>query len=100
MRCRCLLQNPRIKLSIENNQRAPADMVLQLLRNIGPGRSISQHRFADTVYGSGYRIDTDRRFQAGFVYQVATDIHQANFQRLSAGNKPCGFGIEKDGVLT
>ncbi|MEJ4837279.1 hypothetical protein SKA88_15545, partial [Enterococcus faecium] len=34
--CRCLLQNARIKLSIENNQRAPADMVLQLLRNIGP----------------------------------------------------------------
>ena len=33
MRCRCLLQNARIKLSIENNQRAPADMVLQLLRN-------------------------------------------------------------------
>ncbi|HHD7476572.1 TPA: hypothetical protein ACOVJJ_004511 [Klebsiella oxytoca] len=36
MRCRWLLQNPRIKISIENNQWALADMVLQLLRNIGP----------------------------------------------------------------
>lgn len=100
MRCRCLLQNAHIKIRVENNQRTPADMVLQLLRYIRPCRSVSQHRFADTVYGSGCRLDTDRRFQAGFVYQVATDIHQANFQRLGAGIKPCGFGIEKDGVLT
>lgn len=60
------------RVRVENNQRVPADMVLQLLRNIGPGRGVSQHGFTDTVYGSRCRIDTDRRFQAGFVYQVAT----------------------------
>lgn len=49
MRCRCLLQNPRIKISIENNQRAPADMVLQLLPNIGPGWRTDQIIVTDTV---------------------------------------------------
>ena len=31
---------------------------------VGPGRSVSKHRFTDTVYGSSCRIDTDRRFHA------------------------------------
>ncbi len=63
MRCRCLLQNPRIKISIENNQRTPADMVLQLLRYTRPGRSVSQHRSGDI------KPDSVRPFSApGEVY--------------------------------
>lgn len=57
MRCCCLLQN----LRIENNQLATADMVLQLLRYIGPGWRTDQI----IVYCSFCRIDVDSGFKAG-----------------------------------
>lgn len=65
MRCRYMLQNPRIKISVENDHRAPVDMVLQVLRNIGPGRRTDQFIVTDTVYCSRSRIDADSRFLAG-----------------------------------
>lgn len=65
MHCRSLFQNPRIKISIKNNQRVPADMVQQLMHNSGPGRRTDQIIVTDTVYCSRCRIDTDSRFQAG-----------------------------------
>lgn len=99
MRCRCLLQDPRIKISIENNQRTPAGVVLQLRRNIRSGGGVSQFIVTDTVYGSSGRIDADRRFQAGFKYCFTPGIHQTDFQRLRGVIQPGRFGIEKDRVL-
>lgn len=98
MRCRSLLQNARIKLSIENNQWAPADMVLQLLRNIGPRWRTDQIIVTDTVYCSCCRIDADSGFQAGLKYPLTAGIHQTDFQRLRAGIKSGRFSIEEDGV--
>lgn len=89
----CLLQDPRIKISIENNQRAPADMVLQLRRNIGPGWCPEQFIVTDTVYSRRSRIDADSGFQSGLKYLLTQGIHQTDFQRLRAGIKPGRFSI-------
>lgn len=60
-------------------------MVLQLLRNIGPGWRTDQIIVTDTVYCSCCRIDADSGFQAGLKYSLTTGIHQTDFQRLRAG---------------
>lgn len=93
MRGRCLLQNPCIKIRVENDQRTPANVVLQLLRNIGPGWSPDKFIVTDTVYGNCCRIDADRRFQAGFKYCFTSGVHQTDFQRLRAGIQSGRFGL-------
>lgn len=95
----CPLQDPRIKISIENNQRAPADMVLQLRRNIGLGWCPEQFIVTDTVYSRRSRIDADSGFQSGLKYLLTQGIHQTDFQRLRAGIKPGRFSIKEERLL-
>lgn len=59
MHRRGLLQNARIKISTENNHLTSADMVLQLLHNIGPGWRTDPINGTYTVYCGCFRIIAD-----------------------------------------
>ena len=92
-------QNARIKLSIENNQRAPADMVLQLLCKIsGHDGALTRSLVTDTVYQQ-LLPDRWRQWVLRRVPNILTaGIHQTDFQRLRTSIKSGRFGIEEDWV--
>lgn len=75
-------------------------MLLQLCRNIRPGRSISKLRLTEAVYGSRTRLDTDCRFQPGMVKRLAQGILQTDFQCLRGITQAGRFCIEEKRILT